>query len=83
MPLKKGKGVKIIGSNIGELMSTYEKTRKIGESRPKNSTDAVRQAAAIAYKTAGRPLTKRAKSMLPRAFKVGKKKDGNRPVKFY
>jgi hypothetical protein len=64
-------------------MSAYEKTRKIGESRPKNSAEAIRQASAIAYKKAGMPLKKRAGGMVQGSFGVVKKRDGNRPVKLY
>ena len=49
MPLKSGKSQETIGSNIGEIMSSYKKTGKIGTSKPKSEKAAQKQAAAIAY----------------------------------
>ncbi len=48
MPLKSGKGE--VHSNIKELMKSYKASGKIGTSTPKSKRDAVKQAAAIAYK---------------------------------
>jgi hypothetical protein len=47
MPLKSGK--KNMQSNIGELVNKYEKTGKIGTSKPKSKKKAIKQAVAIAY----------------------------------
>lgn len=54
MPLKKGKSDETISKNIKEMMEDYEKKGKIGTSKPENKHKAQKQAAAIAYKKAGR-----------------------------
>ena len=48
MPLKKGKTDKIIGDNISELMGSYKKKGKIGNSTPSSKKKAHKQAVAIA-----------------------------------
>ena len=48
MPLKKGKTDKIIGDNISELMGSYKKKSKIGNSKPSSKKKAHKQAVAIA-----------------------------------
>jgi hypothetical protein len=52
MPLAKGKSQKTISKNIETEMHAYEKTGKIGNSKPASKTKAVKQAAAIAYSKA-------------------------------
>jgi len=52
MPLKSGKSEKTRSANIGELMSSYKKTGKIGNSKPKSKEAAQKQAEAIVYKKA-------------------------------
>ena len=47
MPLKSGK--KNMSSNIHELVNKYEKSGKIGTSKPKSKKRAIKQAVAIAY----------------------------------
>lgn len=54
MPLKKGSSQKTISGNIGEMVRSFKKTGKIGTSRPKSKAAAMKQAAAIAYSTAGK-----------------------------
>jgi hypothetical protein len=54
MPLKKGSSRKVIGENIGEMVRSYKKTGKLGTSAPKSIKQASKQAAAIAYGTAGK-----------------------------
>ena len=54
MPLKKGSSQKTISGNIGEMVSSFKKTGKLGTSKPKSKAAAVKQAAAIAYSTAGK-----------------------------
>ena len=54
MPLKKGKSQKVISKNIGEMVTKYKETGKIGTSKPKSKKAAVAQAAAIAYSKAGK-----------------------------
>jgi len=83
MPLKRGKTQKIISGNIGEMISSYKKTGKIGTSTPENKGAAIKQAAAIAYSTAGKPRKMRSGGGVQGPFMVVKKKDGNRPVKIY
>ena len=52
MPLKSGKGKKVISSNIKELTSSYKKTGSIGTSKPASTKAAQKQATAIAYSKA-------------------------------
>jgi hypothetical protein len=52
MPLKAGKSKKTISSNIREIIRSYKRTGRIGTSRPKSLTEAMRQASAIAYSKA-------------------------------
>lgn len=54
MPLKKGSSQKTISGNIGEMVRSFKKTGKIGTSKPKGEKAAIKQAAAIAYSTAGK-----------------------------
>ena len=86
MPLKRGKTQKIISSNIGEMIGSYRKTGKIGTSSPKNRGEAIKQAAAIAYSTAGKSRKLKTGSTpvgVQGPAMIVKKKDGNRPVKIY
>jgi chitinase len=82
MPLKKGSSQKTISRNIGELVGTYKEKGRIGTSKPKSKAAAVKQAAAIAYETAGKSR-KMSKGGAMGPVRVVKKKDGNRPVKIY
>jgi len=59
MPLPKGKSKKTISKNIGEVMSSYKKTGKIGTSQPSNAKKAQNQAIAIALSTAKKSPTKK------------------------
>jgi hypothetical protein len=52
MPLKSGKGRKTHGANVKELMGTWHRTGKIGNTKPRSSKQAERIANAIAYKKA-------------------------------
>ena len=79
MPLKRGSSQKTIGSNIGEMVRSFKKKGKIGTSKPSSVGAATKQAAAIAYEKAGKTRKMREGG----AARTGKKKDGNRPVKFY
>jgi len=54
MPLLKGKGKKIIGKNIGEMVKGFKNKGKIGTSAPSSLAKAMAQASAIAYKKAGK-----------------------------
>jgi hypothetical protein len=49
MPLKKGRGQSTISSNIAEMMRSWKRTGKIGNTTPKSSKHAQRIAAAAAY----------------------------------
>ena len=90
MPLKKGSSQKTISKNIGTLVRDFKETGKIGTSRPKSKSAAVKQAAAIAYDKAGKAkkmakggdVIKKASGVQGPSMIV-KKKDGNRPVKIY
>jgi hypothetical protein len=83
MPLKKGSSQKTISSNIGEMVSSYKKTGKLGTSKPASKKKAVKQAVAIALSTAGKSRKKPVKAKDGGAFMVVKKRDGNEPVKIY
>ena len=52
MPLKTGKNS--MGSNISELIDTFQRKGKIGNSTPKTKDQARRQAIAISYRLAGK-----------------------------
>jgi len=82
MPLKKGSSQKTISRNIGELVGTYGEKGRIGTSKPKSRSDAVKQAAAISYAKAGKSRGTKAGGVMG-AVRTVKKKDGNRPVKIY
>jgi len=58
MPLKKGKSQKTISKNIGEMVTKYKETGKIGTSKPKSKKAAVAQASAAAYQKAGKSKKK-------------------------
>jgi hypothetical protein len=52
MPLKKGTSRKTMSKNIKTEMDAYEKTGKIGNSKPASKKKAQKQAVAIAYSKA-------------------------------
>jgi hypothetical protein len=54
MPLLRGSSSKVISKNIGELVNAYEKTGKIGTSKPTSKKKAIKQSVAIAYSKAKR-----------------------------
>ena len=85
MPLKKGSSRKTVSSNIGEMVGAYKEKGKIGTSKPKNKSAAVKQSVAIALSTAGKSnrSSKPKEAKKGGAFMVVKKKDGNRPVEIY
>ena len=59
MPLKKGKSRGAVSANIKEMTHSYERTGKIGSSKPASKAKAVKQATAIALKKAGRSRTQK------------------------
>lgn len=61
MPIKKGSSKKVISENISEIMHSYKKKGKIGTSKPKNDKAALKQAEAIAIKSANKPKKKKSK----------------------
>lgn len=58
MPLVKGKSDKAVSKNVSTLMGDFEKSGRIGTSRPKNKAVAQKQAVAIALQKAGRSRNK-------------------------
>ena len=70
MPLKKGKSKKTISKNIETEMKQYEKTGKIGTSKPKTKKKAQKQAVAVALskaKKSGAKIPKK-KSVVKESF---------------
>jgi hypothetical protein len=61
MPIKKGSSKKVISENISEIMNSYKKKGTIGTSKPKNDKAALKQAEAIAIKSANKPKKKKSK----------------------
>jgi hypothetical protein len=59
MPLAKGKSNKAVSKNIQTLVDDYQKSGRIGTSKPANKKAAVKQATAIALQTAGRSKPKK------------------------
>ena len=55
MPLAKGKSNKTVSKNIQTLVDDYQKSGRIGTSKPASKKAAVKQATAIALQKAGRP----------------------------
>lgn len=53
MPLEKGRGKKVAGRNIGELITSFKRTGKIGNVTPLDMDHAQRIASAIAFSKAG------------------------------
>jgi hypothetical protein len=54
MPLKKGSSQKVVSANIQTLVDDYQKSGRIGTSKPASKAAAVKQAAAIALSAAGK-----------------------------
>ena len=58
MPLVKGKSNKAVSKNIQTLVDDFQRSGKIGTSRPANKAAAVKQAVAISLQKAGRQKAK-------------------------
>ncbi len=58
MPLVKGKSDKAVSKNIQTLVDDFQRSGRIGTSRPANKAAAVKQATAIALQKAGRQKAK-------------------------
>ncbi len=58
MPLVKGKSNKAVSKNIQTLVDDFQRSGRIGTSRPANKAAAVKQATAIALQKAGRQKAK-------------------------
>lgn len=54
MPLKKGSSQKVVSANIQTLVDDYQKSGRIGTSKPSSKAAAVKQATAIALSAAGK-----------------------------
>jgi hypothetical protein len=54
MPLSKGKSNKVVGKNIQTTVDDYQRSGKIGSSKPASKEAAIKQATAIALSKAGR-----------------------------
>jgi hypothetical protein len=54
MPLTKGKSNKAVSKNVQTLVDDYQRSGKIGSSKPTSKGAAIKQATAIAYSKAGR-----------------------------
>lgn len=59
MPLAKGKSNKTVSKNIQTLVDDYQKSGRIGTSKPANKKAAIKQATAIALQKAGRSKPKK------------------------
>lgn len=59
MPLAKGKSNKTVSKNIQTLVDDYQKSGRIGTSKPANKKAAVKQAVAISLRQAGKPKPKK------------------------
>lgn len=59
MSLSKGSSKKTISKNVGELVHSYKKTGKIGNSHPYSVKDAQKQAVAISMSKAGKSRKKK------------------------
>jgi hypothetical protein len=54
MPLQSGSGRKVVSTNIREMLNSFKRTGRIGNSRPGSMKKARAQAAAAAYRMARR-----------------------------
>ena len=61
MPLKKGSSDATVSKNIATIVEEYAENGAIGTSHPQSKKKAVKQAVAIALKTAGRARSKTSK----------------------
>ncbi|MEE9458250.1 MAG: hypothetical protein V3V84_00640 [Candidatus Bathyarchaeia archaeon] len=64
MPLKIGKSKKVIGDNIAEMLRSFERSGKIGNTTPKNKEEALRIAQAAAFSKSRK--TKRLQTVIKR-----------------
>jgi len=78
MPLKKGKSKKTISKNIKGEMKKYEKTGKIGTSKPKTKKKAQKQSVAIALSKARESGAKIPKKKSGKPDYLDFDKDGNK-----
>lgn len=83
MPLKKGSSQKTISGNIGEMVRGFKKTGKIGTSKPKSKEAAMKQAAAIAYSTAGKSRKMKKGGSVQGPFMSVLRKDAKVKTKIY
>jgi len=78
MPLKKGKSKETISKNIKGEMKKYEKTGKIGTSKPKTKKKAQKQSVAIALSKARESGAKIPKKKSGKPDYLDFDKDGNK-----
>ena len=83
MPLKKGSGSRVVSSNISEMIKSFKKTGKIGESKPKDIKAAIKQATAIAYDSAGKTKKLNRGGAVQGPFMEVLRKDARRKTKIY
>jgi len=71
MPLRKGGSRRTVRHNVEEMVDSWKKKEKIGNSRPRSKKKAVKQAVAISLKKAGKS----------KYGKSGAKKSAGTPVR--
>lgn len=59
MALKHGYSKKTLSKNIGTLVKDFKKSGKIGSSKPKSKSAAIKQAVAISYSIRKQALAKK------------------------
>lgn len=63
MPLKQGSSRKTVSHNVKEMVGSWKRKGKIGNSRPRSKKKAIKQAVAISLKKAGKSKYQRRNSL--------------------